>query len=1249
MGKSKKSRKAKKSQRKNRRASRRHNHAGLRADSLNINNDSLRFSSVDDAFQPYEPRTLSALLAAACDSPVEGLRQRRASLLVLWIRSVANPPHGDVRASFGDLHHFLAVAHRAEPKLRHLEDFLPCDPRLEVRVSLGDRRYRVHPGDFMDPVELIQNVRMTARAIDDYTLSARGFSASDFIEGALSYGDWCLSQMIPAWSAMAVTEEEHNAWGGDAEIEGVLRRQSSSAEEWTQRCAYPERAAKAWAWATIPASSVRFCLKPMFHSIGPTLAVDGDFGIAPIPIAEVLNAVAGAVAHLAKKASSDSQSQYRLQAQTEELVHRILSLGSPVPMDPHDGPSLMGIVPGERHHFWISVATGLDYEGLNDSLRDAIHMLNSKEVAQVDDIDDTSIVLCRIIVYGGPLRLLQMWRKNAAQVHVEDFVAIIREIQMVENSDDLLWQFLLELTGNSTRTKFLAIEFLDIWRHWRTYGMLNPSPDQIIVAADPTPIDTTWQQSGELEFIERVLHDARLPETREWAWIHLDHSKGATLIDDARNICLVSVVPRLLVVIIAPWSSATAVDPAFFVGVGDGIRLTCQRDPLKEILTQKISDPVTVCLHMGNDEPMESERGTVGANVRMETPRPIIDLWLGSGWIAQLAEDPYRAHVAVGEAIAWGLTKISVLDDESARNLFIEEWRKAPPVALITFGEASLPMAFKGDFALPRTNGSAGEAQRMLMAELRRSGIKPGVYLKRDAVSVARDRLLPAMERQLRKLIEDWDSHAVEIVAEQLNAAHGERRRARKELEQALHAPWAATWRTDALQATEEAEITRPLEVLLELLVARRRVGSIKPDRFDIAPMVDMASELLRVGTAFDSGIRNLLTWRLTILELGMFYLDPGTDDGSRNLDWAAYWQADRANRRRIGTGLNPNSTVVPEYTASEEWGETAFTPLSTWENLPTRLREVDHQMRLAWGTGWDGLRAVLSTAVSWNIDEGSHPVWVPYMDLRDSAREWSGLSNEEIEAACRHLTLQSEHLHAEDIPYWEIERRAYRLAVRPLIRIGDDLLVLPWLVAAAQEIYGAYLSDGRLPSPAADMPKALQTALNQFRQMGNRQLERESADIIKEIGLPYRSNLDIHEAERAGVTIPGEIDLLVADSERSRIWVCEVKDVSAAFSPRTIRKRVDKFLDDEHYVEKLLDRSRAIQKNPVEAARLLGVKEASLPWRIIPLMITRQVEPAAFVLAIEVPFVVLDDLKSILLGDDDPGPGQVAVGESSD
>ncbi|MFJ4741305.1 hypothetical protein [Streptomyces sp. NPDC088775] len=71
------------------------------------------------------------------------------------------------------------------------------------------------------------------------------------------------------------------------------------------------------------------------------------------------------------------------------------------------------------------------------------------------------------------------------------------------------------------------------------------------------------------------------------------------------------------------------------------------------------------------------------------------------------------------------------------------------------------------------------------------------------------------------------------------------------------------------------------------------------------------------------------------------------------------------------------------------------------------------------------------------------------------------------------------------------MERRI-RPTTHPLIAHGYGILIAPWLVHTAQQLYAASLSDSRLPRP--DTPPTVADLLDRYRQQQNNQLEMDLA-----------------------------------------------------------------------------------------------------------------------------------------------------------
>jgi hypothetical protein len=614
-------------------------------------------------------------------------------------------------------------------------------------------------------------------------------------------------------------------------------------------------------------------------------------------------------------------------------------------------------------------------------------------------------------------------------------------------------------------------------------------------------------------------------------------------------------------------------------------------------------------------------------------------LVFGADWLELLAENPADGHGVLGRALAEGLRQALHLPAETCE-AFMAAWSQAVPVAALRRAETTLPPAFQGRDQLPRCLATAARARRAIAARLVSSDVpRPAIYTGQGATGLCTEVILPAADDALAAATADWSPATVLAIARCLNDAHADRARRAGELALALAAPWSPDWQAFALEAPEPATITRPLELLLEALLAKSGTGTVDADAFEIAEAADLADAAIGASLYLAATRHRLHELAVAVSDDGQFAI---TDTAPENpatasIDIGAYLQADRADRLRLrpqpltGTPIR----LIPGMLAEKQ----DFALLRDLP-VPGSLLNADAVMKQALGTGIDGFKAVLGTAVTWtpNADDISE---VSRDQLRDAAIAWSGLPPSEIDAALALLTLTPAHLREEGLPYWEQERRTYRLATRPLIcPEGDRLILIPHRLAATQDIYVGYLLNGRLPWPPTTVPRAVADAFNNFRNRQNRDLERQVLQTLSTVGIPHEGNIQPNRAAQSGLRITGEIDALAADPERSRLWVCEVKDVSVTASPRTVADRVRKFTEPDGYNHQLLRSLSEVQAAPSAAARLLRAPDPDRTWQVLPLMITRFIEPAAFARNPPVTFVTAEDLATILQADAQPPPG---------
>jgi hypothetical protein len=993
----------------------------------------------------------------------------------------------------------------------------------------------------------------------------------------------------------------------------------------------------------------------------------------------VLSALAAATGRLAAEAASDLASVKAMQSETIRRALSILSTSEqitqhePIDLVPAESnpspPAGLGViaVAGERHAFAICIVSGLDPDGLNNVIDGAERVLTNITVERLREsgvpLDPTGSVHS-LVVYGGPFHLRPPYRSGATHLHVEDLASMRLDAQQSDLGMDLIFQFLDEVTTMPGVEELFCLEATDVWRHWKTEGVLNPSgADGIALAIDGTPDEEAWLTSAAWEPIEQVLTATGLPPVSEWYSAHLDERGHATLGTDQRELFLVlDDPPLILVTALTGGLMDLGFDPTFGFGVASGLLLTCANFPgVAAALSLPEDRPLRILVEFAAGRPPGSTDDAVAVGYWTNTEPPAtIALLFGPDWLETLAANPRVAHRALGETLAHCLDDLRQDHERPAwgatRAEFLHAWESAPPVAMLGFEKTTLAVRPRGQVTLPRSSATEGRARRALAKAILANKVAPCLLRGRDAEATCKDKIVPALNQALSGSLSEWSAEAILVVAKHLNDAHGERARAASELERALAAPWAAHWQELAKNAPDTSKQTRSLECLLELLLAQNPSGAVVPDRFDVAEAADLVNLAIEIGVALSGAERGLHDIAVTVQPGGITRVIPGPSldppqgqqvDGNRppmRVDIGAYLEADRAHKLRIRQSDHHESDVTVRLDEERPRQSSPFVPFSELD-VPGSLRRANHTMLKHCGAGIDAISAVLGTAVSWTSGN-DHVALVSREELCDETQAWSSLSMAEVGAALDRLILDPAQLRIEGVSYWELDRRRHRLTSRPLVLFSDKLILMPWQIHASQGVYLRYLLEGRLPWHPADVPEPVRNAFNEVHQVANRALQRAADEVAANLHLCHRMTIHENEAAALGFEIPGEIDLLIADVPRSRLWVCEVKDVSAAFSPQTILARIRKFLpEDKDYIRKLIQRENAVRENPAAAAQLVNAPASARPWKVIPLMVTRTVEPAAFLEGVQVPFTVLDDLAATLQSDADPLPGLTPVG----
>lgn len=545
--------------------------------------------------------------------------------------------------------------------------------------------------------------------------------------------------------------------------------------------------------------------------------------------------------------------------------------------------------------------------------------------------------------------------------------------------------------------------------------------------------------------------------------------------------------------------------------------------------------------------------------------------------------------------------------------------------------------------------------ERLLAAAGSRAGVM-GRHDDEQARDLLNHRVVPAALVELGALSDGLEPDvALTGALARLQSVLGTHMRMTADQARALRGPWRRERAVrDAQRLGRSLYAARAAELAVEAALARDgAAGGDRPDRIDARLVEAAAAAALRLALASQqshAGLTRLIVeadlgGRLTVTER------PGGIPASqyaglrRLIEASAAADVARSEPKpsRAGSGL----ADVDEPFASLTEGPEGFV-----------LRPLDDGVRAATGAGIDAFVAVLATAA--DLDQGTCGIArADAARLARGAADWARLPESEAVAAVSALTLSRDLIRGGDFDFWRLEARKYRLATRPLVEAGDRaLLVAPARARATQLLFARYLSDARLPwSPAetaAPQWQAARNAASALRQQANRGLERLLADGLRQAGLAVRTG--IKPSVRKGLPfLPGEIDVLAADSVRRRLWLVEAKDAHLSFSAVELSDEIGDIHGDRwphagrastrDEAGRLAAKADACRRNLTAALAHVGA-DGSAPgaWTVHAVIVTPTLSPAAFVEDPVVLFAVAHQLVDVVAAPAVPVAGPVLL-----
>ena len=460
--------------------------------------------------------SLLALLDAA--SVLPNASQYLPSLSVIYETVVSRRmPMGERRAGPALLHPLVRAAHRECPSVAVEEDYLPHDPRFEVRVEWCGEMFRMVAGTLERPTAVIEMMRRLAVTVDPVLHEYAGYGLTDIVGLVLRRVDAVVGVLGPTWpweleqelgSAPKLRPEELAASARLPVLEGQIAE-----------CGDPERARAALEAHSVPAKSLRREAMSPVATFGSTIAVRDGRGFTPLPaglMVEALNAVAGefVAKSLVVDASLDAKWQ---QAVWRFVGYMFVGAGNDVigPLRDKQHPYLHSVIRyNDSQYLAVSVAARLDHTALDGTIAAAADSLEKvRPGSRLRTVHGTESIppsarLFRLLIVAAPQAvqvLLIPSGSECAVITLQDFDWIRRTIGRQEID---LWYFVRDLVELRRVGRVFAWDGIDLWETWRGQGksLYRGARQMDLVYVEPHHSQLEWRKASEQRHIELALH-----------------------------------------------------------------------------------------------------------------------------------------------------------------------------------------------------------------------------------------------------------------------------------------------------------------------------------------------------------------------------------------------------------------------------------------------------------------------------------------------------------------------------------------------------------------------------------------------------------------------------------------------------------------------------------------------------------------------------------------------------------------------
>ncbi len=317
-----------------------------------------------------------------------GARARLVSLAYAYAFALLQAPRQEApEIPTSELPTLLEACVSVEPRLAHLEDYVPLDPRLDVRVKHRDRWFRLLPASLERPVGAVRRAQLVAETVDPVLRQTAGFGVADLLEVALRLCNDTLEIASEAWLGV---DEAASDLGVTADAVEAVRRYPTLGQV-LEGCSDAEACRRAVDFFAVEQEALVLTPDSGDSSFGTALAVrDGDGLVSLPPPFVVESAFAGvvALAERAHQANSAASTDFAVRARgCVERAFRTLR----VPVDlsiPGPFGERASLLRDGRSWFVVVLVASLSIEDLEIQMQSAGRFLSTVDVGMtVQDAD----------------------------------------------------------------------------------------------------------------------------------------------------------------------------------------------------------------------------------------------------------------------------------------------------------------------------------------------------------------------------------------------------------------------------------------------------------------------------------------------------------------------------------------------------------------------------------------------------------------------------------------------------------------------------------------------------------------------------------------------------------------------------------------------------------------------------------------------------------------------------------------------